>query len=274
MYTTFDTVECRATLNATSRVERYTIENNVVSGKVEASLTKVLMNKKDGYGMYTGTIREKGITADQALSLRKQLLRTKAIRRAGIISKQLKKLRHAYYKKKTGILAIAKRIDMPPLMVRKILNRPETKRDKEQIKLAAKHDILECCDPNEVLKYADLYEDTVNEWLVKQKISFITQETLVRQQTKKFGRPVSTPDFLLKKPIMLNGHKVHWIDAKNYFGASQGFLLYKARQQAEKYRRRYGPGALCYSLGFSSAIHVDNTLVISLPRKHTNTCVS
>ena len=49
----------------------------------------------------------------------------------------------------------------------------------------------------------------------------------------------------------------------------KGFLFNKAKVQADKYCKRFGPGALCYALGFSENSHVSRTLIMSVPREET-----
>ena len=222
----------------------------------------------NNYGIYQGkTIL--GITIEQAKSYRKQLLRTKAIKRVYLLNSQLKKISNIYFKKKIPILTISLKLDLPPMMIlnKVLLNNSKkiTPYDIKQLKIAEKNDILHNANNNLILKKSDMYENTVAKYLNRFKINYITQEVLVKSQTKKYGRPVLTPDFLFKKPIIINGQKIYWIDAKNYFGC-EGFLLYKAKKQAAKYYKKLGPGALCFALGYSEKIHVKDTLLIHVPR--------
>ena len=239
------------------------IKSNIVPEKVSQKIKPLLMTNH--YGPYLGKTIP-GMTIEQAKSYRKQLLRTKAIRKAYLLNSQINKIRNLYYKK-MSILSIAQKLDLPPLMIlNKILYYPLTPHDKKQIKIAEANDILNNVDNKLVLQKSDLYETTVAQYLDKYNIKYITQEKLVKRQTKKYGRPVITPDFLFKKGIIINGRKVYWIDAKNYYGC-EGFLLYKAKKQADKYHKKFGPGAICFALGYSEKIYIRNTLLIHIPRK-------
>ena len=240
------------------------IKSNVVPENISKKIKPLLLT--NNYGPYLGKTIP-GISIEQAKSYRKQLLRTKAIRKAYLLNSQIKKIINLYYKKKIAIIIIAQKLDLPPLMIlNKILYYPLNIQDKKQIKIAELNDILNNIDNKLVLQKSDLYETTVAEYLDKYNIKYITQEKLVKRQTKKYGRPVITPDFLFKKGIIINGRKVYWIDAKNYYGC-EGFLLYKAKKQADKYHKKFGPGAICFALGYSEKIYIRNTLLIHIPRK-------
>ena len=232
-------------------------------------LKQGLLNPKDAYGTFSGKVNTT-MSTDQVRSFRKQELRTKAIKRAHLLNTKFKKITRNYFEKSISILNIAKQLDLPPLMIMERIfkhhKKKKTQRDLTEFAIAAKHDILNNVNHDEILKYADAYEKTVEVFLKKHRIPYITQETLVKQQTKKHGRPISTPDFLLKSPVIINGRKIHWIDAKNYYGCSSGFLFMKGKEQARKYILRWGEGALCYALGYSEEFHMDNVLAMCVPR--------
>ena len=61
----------------------------------------------------------------------------------------------------------------------------------------------------------------------------------------------------------LSGHPINWIDAKNYFG-SDTFFARKIRKQSKRFVARFGPGAVVFSLGHTSAIRpVDGVVYLT-----------
>lgn len=61
-----------------------------------------------------------------------------------------------------------------------------------------------------------------------------------------------TPDFLILDDLYINNHKVHWIDCKCYYlCASNGGLQFeKSIIQFQKYKNKWGSGALLFAFGF------------------------
>jgi hypothetical protein len=139
------------------------------------------------------------------------------------------------------------------------------------------------------------FEALVEKWLKSHNIRFTNQAALAKEQIEQFGRSISTPDFLLPEPIQIvvkedevvdgkvgkekktTKHTIHWIDAKNFLYTpvtdstyldsigqpyyKPSFMDGKIRQQAERYNKLYGPGALVFSQGFVMT-HIPNTLLL------------
>jgi hypothetical protein len=61
--------------------------------------------------------------------------------------------------------------------------------------------------------------------------------------------PVLTPDFLFTAPTTINGHRVTWLDAKNYMAYDSKLVLKSTVKQAKKYVEHFGPGAFVFSGG-------------------------
>lgn len=68
--------------------------------------------------------------------------------------------------------------------------------------------------------------------------------------------PLITPDFLLRHPLVVwsdidhRYHQVKWIEYKNQFGM-KGPLYLNTVKQIQKYAKKWGPGAIVYSLGIA-----------------------
>lgn len=77
-----------------------------------------------------------------------------------------------------------------------------------------------------------------------------TQFDLALEQTRAYGRPITTPDILFVPPININGVLINWIDYKAYIGVPGTFIAGKIREQAKRYRTAYGPGAVVFRDGF------------------------
>ena len=58
-----------------------------------------------------------------------------------------------------------------------------------------------------------------------------------------------TPDFLFKTPVMVDGHIINWLDAKNYYWYGSPLTARSVYRQAEKYTRAFGPGAFVFRHG-------------------------
>ena len=98
--------------------------------------------------------------------------------------------------------------------------------------------------------------------MIKNKVSFKTQDQLVKEQTEQYGRPIITPDFLILSDLEINGQKIKWIDAKNFYGANTILIRKSINKQSYKYIKEYGTGTIIFSLGFSDALKFDNTLLL------------
>lgn len=99
-----------------------------------------------------------------------------------------------------------------------------------------------------ILKNSQRYEVHVQQWLDKYEIEYYTQEQLTAQNS------LLTPDFLLKRPILINDHKIYWIDAKNFYGAMVPYIMASLKKQGTKYVKAFGGGAFVFSLGYTNEL--------------------
>ena len=96
---------------------------------------------------------------------------------------------------------------------------------------------------------AQAYEDAVGAHLRALGLDFDT-EADIRARPTAAGDPPLTPDFLIRgPPAMINGRRVHWLDAKNYPALDSPLVMRSLRKQVKKYTARLGEGALIFNGG-------------------------
>ena len=91
------------------------------------------------------------------------------------------------------------------------------------------------------------FEDTVSDLLTAQ----VGRGAYQRENDRRGVAATSslTPDFLFKEPIMINGHIIKWLDAKNYYWYGSPLTARSVHLQAEKYTEAFGPGAFVFRHG-------------------------
>lgn len=229
-------------------------------------------------------LNKRDITFEQSISLRRHLLRNKAMKRSGRL-KNLSPI-HDMYSKSKSILAVAKHFEHPPMSILRVLFKkkyglPITKifsnpdvldaQDNNEFRIAQEHDCIEGTDPNLILKHSLAYENVVESWLRSQDVSYKTQGDILRESRIEVGNPLLTPDFLLQSKCTIGGKPVNWIDAKNFYGTKKSFLYPKLVKQARKYVDAFGPGAIVFSLGCSDEVSVNHVIMCRLNSKIVST---
>jgi hypothetical protein len=86
------------------------------------------------------------------------------------------------------------------------------------------------------------FEDVVADWLRAKGAEFDTEEQNRANGTGK------TPDFLLKKPLKMNGFTARWVECKATFGDLVETRR-NLRAQLEPYARMFGEGVVLYHHG-------------------------
>lgn len=84
-------------------------------------------------------------------------------------------------------------------------------------------------------------EEMIRRWLEAEGLDFRCEEELRREGGK-------TPDFLLEKPLKLNGCEIVWIESKAMFGDPVTHSNYWRRQYHE-YLKSFGNGLVVYWFG-------------------------
>lgn len=248
-----------------------------VPESVENKLVPILLSEP-GYKPFKNVykLENMGMEIPQALSLRRHLLRNRAMKRSGAL-KQYVSLARDY--QKMGVLDLATRIEQPPMSILRLIVKAKYGKsiatifkdpiildsfDFTQFQHAQQHDVVEGIDPNKILEEADQYELDVQQWLEAQGITFWTQADLVKKGWK------STPDFFFPTPVTIQNKKINWIDAKNFYGTTKSFLYKKLQKQAKRYVNTFGSGAMVFSLGCSNKVVIADTVMCRLNRKEKN----
>lgn len=133
--------------------------------------------------------------------------------------------------------------------------------DKNMLKYSIDNDNYALIDNNNLLKKAIEFENKINKILTKLKIKFKTQEQLSQEQIKEYGKPINTPDFLILSDFYVNGIKINWIDAKNFYGSCVQFIENKIKLQTDKYINVYGSGMIIFSQSYNSDLYYNNILL-------------
>lgn len=78
------------------------------------------------------------------------------------------------------------------------------------------------------------------------------------------GKLMNTPDFVFdQNALHINGHPIAWLDCKCFYGSScSAFTLHSLSEQASRFNKKFGPGALVFAFGFSEGLHIDSTLLL------------
>ncbi|SIP85766.1 Protein of unknown function with TPD sequence-motif [Pacmanvirus A23] len=229
-------------------------------------------------------------TIDQVISVRNIIIKEKIIKNYGRMNNQMHRISKKYDKGK-DILTLSELYDFPPLnLLRGILiykrydvakiysifankENPEILlkgRDLKQYYLAEKNDAESTFNQQQIAKIAMKNENLVINFFKKLNIKMKSQDDLVDEQTKKYGRAVITPDLLFIDIVYINGIRIHWIDYKDYIGTNVRFLLSSNTNQAAKYNEKWGPGALCFHKSYVEGMIIPGTILLdarSLPIK-------
>jgi len=131
-----------------------------------------------------------------------------------------------------------------------------------QIPLALNNDIFNRIDQSKSIKNSENFEVILGKYLTNKGVVFKTQDILVKEQIKKYGRPISTPDFLINSELLINGKNIRWIDAKNFYGANTKIIRRSTRKQIQKYINNYGFGCIVFSMNFSDKLNFENVILI------------
>jgi len=135
-------------------------------------------------------------------------------------------------------------------------------RDLKQYYLAAENDITNAQHQKKVGEDAALAEKKFVEKFHGIGVSYKTQDDLVSEQVKQHGRAIITPDVLVTGILYINGKRIHWIDYKNYVLIPDTFIHKSVLEQAARYNREFGPGAIMFEYGCPH-LNIPKTLIIT-----------
>ena len=223
-------------------------------------------------------IQEKPISIKAVLSMRGAYMSIKNMHNHNKLLKNVNEF-VKLYKDGITISEISKKYDLSPIAILKniyqkmnyskdkikdmfLLSKNLNEFDFNQIEYAKKYDIFNKVDQSEQIKRSEEFELLIEKFLINNNVQYKTQNKLVEEQTKEFGRPINTPDFLILSNLFINNKKINWIDAKNFYGANTFLVNKKIRKQVKKYITSYGYGCIIFSLNFSENLNFNNVLLI------------
>lgn len=135
-------------------------------------------------------------------------------------------------------------------------------RDKKELDIAIHNDLYALINQDEVLKKSVNFELKIQKILDTIGIRYKTQVQLAEEQIKKSNKATNTPDFLILDNLIINGNKIKWIDAKNFYGLNTNYLKKRIKEQTKKYINAWGCGAIIFNLGFCSKLNITDILFI------------
>lgn len=176
-----------------------------------------------------------------------------------------------------GVLELSTKYDGSPLNLLRLIfaetyrkkltqlikkNKILSSRDKKELDIAISNDLYALINQDKVLKKSTDFELKIQKILDSNNIKYKTQEQLAQEQIKKSNIATNTPDFLILDDLFINGKKINWIDAKNFYGLNTPYIKKRIKHQTKKYLDAWGPGAIIFNLGFSSKLIVNDILFI------------
>lgn len=135
-------------------------------------------------------------------------------------------------------------------------------RDKKQLDISISNDLYALINQDEILKKSCNFELKIQNKLDLLGIRYKTQEQLAKEQIKKSNIATNTPDFLILDDLFINGKKIKWIDAKNFYGLNTQYIIKRIKHQTKKYLDAWGAGSIIFNLGFCSELKINDILFI------------
>ena len=263
------------------------IDIKPISSKIENKLLKFVIikgNYKELNEKYLNVIskylKNKNINIKTVLSMRSSYMAYKIMKSNIYLINNIDKF-VKLYNQGIGISELSKKYDLSPMsLLRNIFNKtknyskeeikklflfPNNKLsnfDIEQIDYAKKNDIFNKLDQTKQKEDSEKFELLIEKFLINNNVKYKTQNMLEKEQMKKYGKSVNTPDFLILSDLKINNKQINWIDAKNFYGANTYLLKKKIKKQTRKYIKNFGYGCIIFSLNFSEKLEFNGILLI------------
>lgn len=203
-------------------------------------------------------------------SIRRVYMRDRYIKRFKSLNNHIDKIVELY-ENEIDILILSSKFDFPPvalmrsILIRRGYSKDNVKKitkdpsllegyDKEQFMRAIENDYIGDFEQDKIVESANNFEKEIEVFFDKKHIPYRTQADLARDQIQLISRAVITPDLYFPQGVMINGKKLYWIDAKNYYGGNAFYVYNSVSKQANKYTKMYGEGAFIFKHGFSDAL--------------------
>lgn len=227
--------------------------------------------------MITSLCSTYNVSSDAVKSVYRIAVTQKSIEARRKIPKQVSKEYET-----TNITDLAAKYDVPPLLLLRVIlidrgysstalyhvykdGSPEKylhDRDLKQYYMASENDITDIKHQRKVGTRAAAAEKRFVDAFRETGVNIKTQDDLVQEQMKKYGRAVLTPDLLPVDTVYINGKRVNWIDFKSYTLLPNTFIFSSLISQAEKYNKEFGPGAFVFEFGAPN-IKIRNTMILT-----------
>ena len=268
---------------------RLNIKINKISYKLEKKLAKTVIIKGN-YRKLTDKQLDKlnnyikkkklDVSLNDILSIRSAYMTIKIIKDSSKLESSMNKI-NKLYKKGIKLSWISRKYDLSPILILKNIFSNNFSKEKikdffygkqlnklnkfdlEQLNFAKENDIFNKVDQTEQIINSENFELEIRNFLIKNKIKFKTQNELAKEQIKKYGKTINTPDFLILSDFYINDKKINWIDAKNFYGANTFLIKKNIQKQIQKYIDEYGFGSIIFSLNFSEKLYFDNVILIN-----------
>jgi hypothetical protein len=253
------------------RIEKYIIKKTKKSAPKcyrklkNKTIDKVIDKVKSKFNM--------NISKSLVISINSSYMKSYIISHYNNLEKNKNKILKEY--NHMNILELSGKYDLSPVTILKLVfeNKYKMKVSKinqesldeydiKQFNEAVKNDVYFQLDQSHSREEASDFEKKVELILIKNKVKFKTQEELSEEQIKSHGKPINTPDFLIQSEFYINGVKINWIDAKNFYGSNVAFIKNKIKKQITKYIDSFGSGCIIFSLGHNKELNILNTLCL------------
>lgn len=149
------------------------------------------------------------------------------------------------------ILKLSKQYNFPPIRLSQMIYMKKELPQK-LMKRLLEYDSYSVENHTLTKQQALQFENKVAIMLEHQEIVYMSEDEL-RQVPSPY-----TPDFLLLSPLNIFNKSIHWIDAKNYYGANVYLVIQNIEKQGNKYFDMYGYGMFVFANGFSKNLPISN----------------
>ena len=258
--------------------------NTIIPYEQEKKIVKIILGAQYPYSNITNEIIKKvrdinyKITLELLNSMKSSIIKNNMIIQYSSLKANNTQIAEDYVK--TNVLNLSKKYNASPINIirvifihrgltnkdiRKLFFNPERMNDydKKQFDLAVQYDNFGFVDENKILELSIKFELEIEDLLKKNNVVYKTQKQLTNEQYKD-GNVYSTPDFLILSDLYIDNKKVNWIDAKNYYGMYNNFVIKNIKKQTEKYIKLHGNGCIIFKYGFSSKIKFDNIVCVNM----------
>lgn len=123
-----------------------------------------------------------------------------------------------------------------------------------EIDFILKSDLTSYVNNAKKKKAANEFENEVAAFLDKNNIKYISEN---ENRKKNVQGPKTTPDFLLKSKIIVNGFKTNWVEVKNYLYYGNAILEPGVHAQAKKYYKAHGTGVFIFKYGVAKKANIE-----------------